>query len=55
MAEETAGEHQGSCALPWVVAARTVVVRCGPAMGAGGSPLSGTMMVALRQLELTSA
>jgi hypothetical protein len=26
MVEETMGEHQGACALPWVVAARTVVV-----------------------------
>jgi hypothetical protein len=55
MAGEMAGEHQGACVIPWVVAARTVVVWRGPTMSADGSPSSGTVTVALWQLELTSA
>jgi hypothetical protein len=55
MPGETSGEHQGACALPWVVVARTVVVRRGLATGVDGSPPSDTVTVVLRQLELMSA
>jgi hypothetical protein len=55
MAGEMVGEHQGACALSWVVAARTMVVQHGPTTGTDGSPPSGTVTVALRQLKLMSA
>jgi hypothetical protein len=47
MAGQTVGEHQGAHALPWAVAARTVVVRHGLATRAARGCTATTVVPAV--------